>query len=132
MDIMLGRSTNVYNFVLLWTCLTFIPIQFRSQVYVGFLSIPFFALLFQQTIRPIRPFVVPWDVAHQFDLILPALPTNLGQTMLVMGGHLMFFRHEKRVMVEFFNFHALRSLQTFLDAPDRWIDPGAGEHISSG
>lgn len=39
----------------------------------------------------------------------------------------MFFRHEKRVLDEFFNFPLLRSLRDFLDAPDRWVDPGAGE-----
>jgi hypothetical protein len=45
----------------------------------------------------------------------------------MMSGHLMFFRHEKRVMDEFFNFPKLRSLHAFLDAPDRWVDPGAGK-----
>jgi len=46
--------------------------------------------------------------------------------MMYMRGHLMFFRHDKRVANEFFNYPALRSLQSFLDAPDLWIDHGAG------
>lgn len=51
---------------------------------------------------------------------------NIDQVMLFMSGHLMFFRHEKRVTNEFFNYPALRSLQSFLDTPERWIDPAAG------
>lgn len=47
--------------------------------------------------------------------------------MLFMSGHLMFFRHEARVMEEFFNFKPLRSVQAFLATPKKWIDPGAGE-----
>ena len=75
-------------------------------------------------------FPVPWDVADQFDLIIPATGANFDQVMLFMRGHLMFFRHDKRVTNEFFNFPALRSLQSFLNTPDAWIDTAAGEQTS--
>ena len=73
---------------------------------------------------------VPWDVADQFDLIIPAATADFDQVMLFMRGHLMFFRHDKRVTNEFFNFPALRSLQSFLDTPNHWIDVAAGEQTS--
>jgi len=48
--------------------------------------------------------------------------------MLFMAGHLSFFRHEKRVTEEFFNYPSLRSLQTFLRTPENWFTyaPGGG------
>ncbi|KAF8320047.1 hypothetical protein DL93DRAFT_2094499 [Clavulina sp. PMI_390] len=69
----------------------------------------------------------PWDVIGQFDLLIPQTPSNGEQILMYMSGHLMFFKHEKRVLEEFFNFHALRSAQIFIDAPRDWIDPGAEE-----
>ena len=51
----------------------------------------------------------------------------MDQVMLFMPSHLMFFRHDKRVANEFFNFPALMSLQSFLGAPEQWINPGAGQ-----
>lgn len=73
--------------------------------------------------------VVPWDVIDQFDLMIPEFPADLEQIMLFMSGHLMFFKHEARVMEEFLNFPALRSVETFLATPKKWVDLGAGEPL---
>lgn len=74
-----------------------------------------------------RYVLVPWDVAPQFDLIIPAQPADVDYIMLFMSGHLMFFRHSPYVWEQFLHYYRLQSLEAFLGAPYHWIDMGAGK-----
>ncbi|KAF8320046.1 hypothetical protein DL93DRAFT_2153074 [Clavulina sp. PMI_390] len=71
--------------------------------------------------------VFPWDMIGQFDLIIPAFPADLDRVMVFMSGHLMFFKHEERVMNEFFHFPHLQTIELFLQTDKDWIDGAAEE-----
>ena len=67
---------------------------------------------------------VPWDVAEDYDLIVPGGPINGDDVLLYLPGHLMFFKHAKSVVDEFMNFPNLKTMHAFLNLP--WIGHDAG------
>lgn len=69
----------------------------------------------------------PWDVAESFDMVIPGPSGIIPQDdlMLIIPGHLAFFRNSAQFTVQFLEFPNFRSLDAFLHLP--WIDSAAGE-----
>lgn len=108
--------------------LTIRSVEIASHVNVRRNDMPCLSFLPHATFYSIC--LVPWDVAPQFDLIIPAQPADVDYIMLFMSGHLMFFRHSPYVWEQFLTYPRLTSLEAFLGAPYHWIDMGAGESRS--
>lgn len=75
---------------------------------------------------------VPWDVAHNFDLIVSSRETFLDENLLYLPGHLCFFRHSQSVVDEFLKYPALKDLETFrsFEHDGKWISPESGPFLS--
>ena len=69
----------------------------------------------------------PWDVAESFDMVIPGpfgiIPQD--DLMLIIPGHLAFFRNSAQFTTQFLEFPNFQSLDVFLYL--LWIDSAAGE-----
>ena len=59
-------------------------------------------------------FSVPFDVASQFDVLVPGLPVHDDEIHLFHAGHLAFFRHSERVLAEYMKYYRLKDVKTWL------------------
>ncbi|KAF9528932.1 hypothetical protein CPB83DRAFT_893901 [Crepidotus variabilis] len=67
----------------------------------------------------------PWDIAEDYDLVVPGGPINGDDILLYLPGHLMFFKHSTFVLEEFMTFPNFKTVDAFLNLP--WIGISAEE-----
>lgn len=69
----------------------------------------------------------PWDIAEDFDIIVPG-PSGIfpqDDLLLIMPGHLAFFRNSPAFTEKFLEFPNFKNIEAFLHLP--WIDSAAGK-----
>ena len=59
-------------------------------------------------------FLVPFDIALQFDVLIPGPPVHDKEILLFHAGHLAFFRHSDRVLNEYMKYPRLKDMRTWL------------------
>lgn len=79
---------------------------------------------FEATILISWIYAVPWDVADDFDMLVPGAPINGNDVLLYLPGHLAFFRNAPHIVDQFMTFPNLRTLDAYLNLP--WISSDSG------
>ncbi|VDB89105.1 unnamed protein product [Peniophora sp. CBMAI 1063] len=59
----------------------------------------------------------PWDVAHDFDVLFSAWPSNMDDIHVFVPGHLAIFRRDAAVAAEFMKVDWLSSFSSFENMP---------------
>ncbi|KDQ20882.1 hypothetical protein BOTBODRAFT_169589 [Botryobasidium botryosum FD-172 SS1] len=68
----------------------------------------------------------PWDIAEDFDILVPAAPTNGDDIILLyLPGHLAFFKHATHISDQFMNLPNLQTMDAYMTMP--WIGSDAEE-----
>ncbi|KAF9031525.1 hypothetical protein BDZ89DRAFT_1063922 [Hymenopellis radicata] len=103
----------------------------NGDFYNGFFR-PFRASIFSAWIDPSTPIwgasdvdemwgrcarCLPWDIAPQFDVLVPTAPSWADDILVFTPGHMMFYRHSDDVVRELMNMPHVRDMDSFMQDP---------------